>query len=168
MNFLIMSWAVFAVGAAVLAFFIVKRMEGATAPQITAMLLPPIVLILAALFAPNLTGLKVGAEGFEFNLQTAKAAATAAVEQQPEIAEAITAKKGDEAVAAAKEKILSAKSWGGLEQVLPFEVKDNSIVFYPKADTPQATAPVKVQPSKSLAGRDRYSVEVLRNRDLQR
>lgn len=166
MSFLIMSWAAFLVGTAVLAFFVTKRIHGATAPQISAMLLPPIALILASLFSPNLTGFKLGTQGFEFNLQTAKAAATAAVEQQPQIAEAITARKGDEAVAAAKARILAADSWGDLERVMSFEVKDNAFVFYPKVN--ESPTAVRVKPPSPASRLDRYSVEVLKRAQPER
>ncbi|MBI3898324.1 MAG: hypothetical protein HY308_08505 [Gammaproteobacteria bacterium] len=155
MNFLVMSWAVFAVGAGMLLFFVFKRIQGATAPQITAMLFPPIILMLAALFAPNLTALKVSAEGFQFDLGVAKAAAAEAVEKEPAIAEAVTAKKGQEAVTSAREQIMAAKNWEDLRQVMPFERKDGTIVFYPRADVP-----VEVKPIENGAVGDRFSVNI--------
>ncbi len=153
-----MDWIAFFIGVAAFIFVVLKKTNGLSAPQISAMLFFPTALILASVFAPNITDLKFGPQGVEFSLELAKKAATEVVKKDPAFAEALTAKKGSEALAAARERISTVKSWGDLERIMPFDLKNGSIVFYPKVNDKQV--PVEVNP-KAKDSEPSFSVDVL-------
>jgi hypothetical protein len=122
---------VFAVGAALMAFMCVRIWKGANAPQITAMLFFPCALMLSAMLSSRISTLKFGPGGVEFNLEELKAAASAAVTENPDVAKAVANDEGPGAVEKAKDLIEKAETKEDLSKLIPFRQEQNTVYFLP-------------------------------------
>lgn len=132
MEFTIMRWIMFIAG---LTAFGVGTWKKRTAPQTFALLLFSSLLIIVALFAPFITSFEFGKSGVKITLKDATDAAKFLVLKTPQIAEAITGQKGNLATKEAIEKIDNVKTPEQLNQIIPFTLQGDSILFSPKINS---------------------------------
>ena len=90
------------------------------------------MLILVGLLAGKITSFKAGPGGFEMGFEAVRGAAEEIVRANPEIAEELTGRQGEEAVAEAVKRIQNTRNKTELARVIPFELKDDAVVFKPR------------------------------------